>query len=78
MPERINLKRLQNLVDILKRETRNSIDYELDGAYNGYRLVRNNGSHDVSPRLSKGALYEWIHAYRQGVEIGKVIGPRNE
>jgi hypothetical protein len=75
MSERITIARLKNLVDILKRETRDSIDYELDGAYNGYRLVSNRGSHDVSPRLSKGELYEWIHAFRQGVEIGKILGP---
>lgn len=74
MPERITKARLDNVVDLLRRETRDTIDYELDGAFGGYWLVRNQGSHDVSPRMGKTELYYWIHAYRQGIEIGKEIG----
>ncbi len=76
MPERITKARLDHLVEILIRETDGAIDYELDPAYGGYRLVRNRGSQDVSPRMGKTELYHWIHAYRQGIEIGKEFGPR--
>jgi len=71
MAERITIARLRHLVEILIRETDNTIDYELDSAYGGYRLVSNQGSRDVSPRLSTAALYFWIHAFRQGVEVGR-------
>ena len=74
MPEKITMDRLRNLVAILNRETRNQFDYDLDPAYGGQRLVRKQGSIDVSPRLSKGELYEWIHAYRQGIAIGQELG----
>jgi len=74
MAEKITMDRLRNLVSILRREVDDTIDYDLDSAYGGYRLVRNNGSADVSPRMGKTELYYWIHAYRQGIEIGKEVG----
>ena len=73
MAERITISRLRNVVDLLKRETDDTIDYELDSGYGGYRLVSHKQSHDVSPRLSTVALYYWIHAFRQGVEVGKAL-----
>jgi len=73
MAEKITKARLDNLVSILIRETNDTVDYELDSAYGGYRLVRNQGSHDVSPRMGKTELYHWIHAYRQGIELGKTL-----
>jgi hypothetical protein len=74
MPERITMDRLRNLVAILNRETKNQYDYSLYSAYGGLRLVRKQESIDVSPRLGKGELYEWIHAYRQGIDIGRDLG----
>jgi len=74
MAEKITMARLRNLVDILKRETHDTIDYSLDGSYGGYRLVSHNESHDVSPRMGKTELYFWIHAFRQGIEVGQQIG----
>jgi len=45
--------------------------YHLDQAYGGYRLVKmaktGTGTADVSPRLSKRELYDWIHAYKDGI-----------
>lgn len=71
MAETITKARLDNLVELLIRETDGTIDYELDSAYGGYRLVRNKMSQDVSPRMGKTELYHWIHAYRQGIDIGR-------
>lgn len=71
MPDKITKERLDNLVSILIRETGGTIDYELDSAYGGYRLVQNQGSQDVSPRMGKTELYHWIHAFRQGVDVGR-------
>jgi hypothetical protein len=73
MAEKITKARLDHLVEILIRETGGKIDYELDSAYGGYRLVSNKGSHDVSPRMGKTDLYYWIHAFRQGVEVGRSL-----
>ena len=76
MPERITMDRLRNLVRILNKETREHFDYSLDTAYGGVRLVRKQESIDVSPRLGRGQLYEWIHAYRQGIDVGRELGKR--
>lgn len=50
----------------------NANHYYVGGAYGGYRLEQicsdGHGSRDVSPRLSKRALADWIHAYLDGVE----------
>lgn len=51
--------------------------YHLDIAYGGYRLAQMSnqpgctGTSDVSPRLTKRELYDWINAYIRGIEIGK-------
>jgi len=73
MAEKITIARLRNVVDLLKRETDDTIDYDLDEAYGGYRLVSHGQSRDVSPRMGKTELYHWIHAYRQGIELGKTL-----
>lgn len=73
MAERISISRLRHLVEILNRETLNMMDYSIEYNEGGVRLVRNRESIDVSPRLGKSALYEWIHAYRQGIEVGKEL-----
>ena len=47
--------------------------YYLSGAYGGHRLermTRGGGATDISPRLSKPALADWINAYINGIEIG--------
>lgn len=51
----------------------NAGTYCIGGAYGGFRLERmaqGGGVSDVSPRLSKAALYEWINAYIDGIEVG--------
>jgi hypothetical protein len=47
--------------------------YYLSGAYGGHRLERmtkGGGATDISPRLYKPALADWINAYIDGIEIG--------
>jgi len=47
--------------------------YYIGGAYGGYRLERmakGGGASDISPRLSKPALYDWLNAYIDGIEVG--------
>lgn len=47
--------------------------YYLGGAYGGYRLERmceGGGATDISPRLPKGQLADWINAYINGIEVG--------
>ena len=73
MADKITIARLRNLVAILKRETDNTIDYDLDESFGGYRLVSSHQSVDISPRMGKTELYHWIHAYRQGIELGKTL-----
>lgn len=74
MAEKITMARLRNVVDLLNHETGDTMDYSLDSQYGGYRLVSHQQSRDVSPRTGKTELYYWVHAFRQGVEVGKMIG----
>jgi hypothetical protein len=73
MADQITMDRLRNLVRILNQETNHAMDYSLESNYGGIRLVRERESIDVSPRLKKSDLYEWIHAYRQGIAVGKEL-----
>ena len=40
----------------------------------GYRLYRDNESREVSPRLPKGQLYDWMWAYLDGIREGRKAG----
>lgn len=54
----------------------NAGTYYIGGAYGGYRLERmtkGGGASDISPRLSKPALSEWINAYIDGIELGRQL-----
>ena len=54
----------------------NAGTYYIGGAYGGYRLERmskGGGASDISPRLSKPALADWINAYIDGIEVGRKI-----
>jgi len=47
--------------------------YYIGGAYGGHRLERmtkGGGAADISPRLNRSALADWINAYIDGIEIG--------
>jgi hypothetical protein len=66
---------LENLVRIINNNVHGGILerspmylYSLDYAYGGVRLVYANGSRDISPRLSRGKLYDWLHAFKAGQE----------
>jgi len=51
----------------------NAGTYYIGGAYGGYRLERmaeSGGASDISPRLSKRELADWINAYIDGIEVG--------
>ena len=59
--------------DVDGRPIANVGTYYLSGAYGGHRLermTRGGGATDISPRLSKSALADWINAYIDGIEIG--------
>lgn len=42
-------------------------DYTINFAYTGWRVERANNSVDVSPRLNKRELYQWLHAFKDGI-----------
>lgn len=71
MPETITKARLDRVVRLLNQVTGNRFDYSLDSQYGGLRLVRKGQSIDVSPRMTKTELFYWIHAYIEGVYVGK-------
>ena len=72
-PEKITMDQLRNLVALLNRETDQQYDYDLDSGYGGYRLVSHGQSRDVSPRMGKTELYYWIHAFRDGIQVGQAL-----
>jgi len=71
-------KRLTNgdmydTLETLRRTTGYKQDYAYDNANGGWKLVKENGSIEVSTRLSKRDMYNWIWAYIYGIQEGRKI-----
>jgi len=64
---------LDNAMAVLQRATNNTQDFAYDKAYGGYKLVRENGAWEISPRLSKREMYMWVCAYINGIQDGQKI-----
>ena len=64
---------LDNAISVLQRTTNNTQDFAYDKANGGYRLVRENGAWEISPRLSKRGMYMWMCAYIDGIQDGQKI-----
>lgn len=64
---------LDDAMSALNRTTNNTQDFAYDKAYGGYKLVRENGAWEVSPRLSKREMYDWMWAYIYGIRDGQKI-----
>ena len=67
MATRISEKDLDYLETRLRTEFPDA-DFRIGCAYGGWRLERKGGSVDVSPRLPKAQLYDWMHAFLDGVD----------
>jgi hypothetical protein len=65
MSQRTTDKELDRLASQLN-EVLPGNDYSIGHAYGGVRLESKGGSRDVSPRLTKGELAMWIHAFLGG------------
>lgn len=66
---RINKADLDQMLEVLRNATDHKVDFSYDKAYGGYRLVRDRGSIEISPRLSKPEMYRWMGAYVSGVTL---------
>ena len=64
---------LDNALTVLQRATNHTQDFEYDKAYGGYKLVREHGAWEISPRLSKREMYLWMSAYIDGIQDGQKI-----
>ena len=71
--KRILKSDLDNAMSVLQRTTNNTQDFSYDKAYGGYKLVRENGAWEISPRLSKREMYMWMSAYIDGIQDGQKI-----
>ena len=58
-------------VHFLNRLTDNKYDFSVGYAYGKPRLYRNDNSREVSPRLPKDQLADWIGAFIYGIEVGR-------
>jgi hypothetical protein len=67
-------KDLETFVELLNKGTDNLYDFSIGHAYGGVRLERKAGSVDVSPRLSRGELYEWMSAFAAGLDHATEVG----
>ena len=66
---------LDGVCETLRRET--GADYTIGSMTGqGYRLYRDNESREISPRLPKGQLYDWMWAYLDGIREGRRIKER--
>ena len=73
MSDRITLEKLERIVYSLNKMTHNKIDFSLEHAYQGWRLVKKGGSVNVSERGSKRETYDFIRCYMDGIELGSVL-----
>jgi len=64
---------LDDALSALQRTTNYTQDFSYDKAYGGYKLVREKGAWEVSPRLSKRGIYDWVWAYTYGIQAGQKI-----
>ena len=72
MSDKITIGKLERLVDNLNTMTHNKMDFSLERAYRqGWRLVRNSESINVSVYGSKRETYDFLRCYMDGIEIGK-------
>ena len=52
----------------------NAGSHYIESSNGGYRLeamCKGGGARDVSPRLTRRALADWVNAYINGIEIGR-------
>jgi hypothetical protein len=64
---------LDNALAVLQTSTNDTQDFSYDMAPEGYRLVRDHGAWEISPRLSKREMYMWMCAYINGIQDGQKI-----
>ena len=71
--ERIRKSDLDAILGVLDTLTRFRIygripvDYSYSIMEGKYRLVRDGGGHEISPRLSKREMYDWMNAFIDGM-----------
>jgi len=71
--ERILNKDLTDALSALNKATNNTQDYIYDKANGGWKLVRDEGAWEVSSRLNKREMYDWMWAYIYGIQDGRKI-----
>jgi hypothetical protein len=67
-------KELEAICSGLNIATDNRYDFSIGHAYGGVRLEAKRGSVDVSPRLTKGELRDWMHAMATGMNYAIKAG----
>jgi hypothetical protein len=77
--ERIRKSDLDAILGVLDTLTRFRIygripvDYSYNIMAGKYRLVRDGGGHEISPRLSKREMYDWMNAFINGmIELSRL------
>jgi len=65
--EKVSIKHLESKIDSLNKSFRDN--YQLDGAYGGYKITLKTNNRDVlsSGFVSKAKLYDLLCAYMAGI-----------
>ena len=71
--ERLTNIDMNDALEALRRTTGYTQDYAYDNANGGWKLVKENGSIEVSTRMSTRTMYDWIWAYINGIQDGQKI-----
>ena len=71
--ERLTNEDMTTALASLSQTTNYTQGFSYDKANGGWKLVRDDGALEVSPRLTKRAMYDWIWAYIYGIQDGKKI-----
>ena len=67
MSTRTTDKQLYELAALINRATDGRYKVSISHACDGVRLESHGGSADLSPRMSKGELHQWMQAFLDGL-----------
>jgi len=67
---RASKSELDSVLGTLNTWTNHSIDFSYDVQMGKYRLTRSNGAMELSPRLSRGEMLDWMCAFVEGMVLG--------
>jgi len=78
MANRTTRAQLELIVDRIHRVLEKDHVYDIEHTPYGWKLTAHKGAVNISPNCTKKGLYDWLHAFAYGLDIGKKVGSEME